>query len=135
PRADDARCPLVRYGRERTLVAGDKRPELRQEACEAACAADYTPGVADLIQLTVTRYSPERDEAPRACTYELPYQEYTTVLEGLRQVQARYDDTLSFRWSCAQGKCGTCTVVLNGRPVLSCLTLLEPGPARVDPPR
>ena len=91
--------------------------------------------MADVIQLIITRFQPEGEDAPRASTYELPYQEYTTVLEGLRQVQARYDDTLSFRWSCAQGKCGTCTVVLNGRPVLACLTLLAPGAARVEPPR
>jgi succinate dehydrogenase/fumarate reductase iron-sulfur protein len=91
--------------------------------------------MSDIIRLTVTRFSPQRDAAPRRCTYELPYQECTTVLEALRQVQARYDDTLSFRWSCAQGKCGTCTVVLNGKPVLACLTLLPPGLALVEPPR
>ena len=91
--------------------------------------------MSDTIRLTITRYRPDEDLAPRACTYELPFQEYTTVLEALRRIHAEQDDTLAFRWSCAQGKCGTCTLVLNGRPVLSCLTLLAPGAARVEPAR
>ena len=89
----------------------------------------------DVIRLTLTRYRPEEDASLREDTYELPYQESTTVLEALRRIHSDQDDTLAFRWSCAQGKCGTCTVVLNGRPVLACLTLLRPGPARVEPPR
>jgi fumarate reductase iron-sulfur subunit len=87
------------------------------------------------ITLRLTRFRPGLDAAPHEGMYQIPYQENMTVLEALRRVHAEQDDTLSFRWSCAQGKCGTCTVVLNGRPVLSCLTLLEPGEAKLEPPR
>jgi succinate dehydrogenase / fumarate reductase iron-sulfur subunit/fumarate reductase iron-sulfur subunit len=33
---------------------------------------------------------------------------------------AREDPTLFFRYSCRSGYCGTCTLLVNGRPVLAC---------------
>ena len=52
-------------------------------------------------------------------SYELAVEPHTTLLEALR-------DQLGLTGSkeaCGTGECGSCTVLLGGRPVLGCLTL------------
>ncbi len=49
------------------------------------------------------------------------------VLDVLLDVQRWHDPTLAFRWSCRIAMCGTCTVRVDGRPVLACQTPVEPG--------
>ena len=44
--------------------------------------------------------------------------------------------SLSFRWSCRMGVCGSCAMTVNGEPKLTCATFLShyaPGPIRVEP--
>lgn len=49
-----------------------------------------------------------------------------TVVDLLEEIQQEHDPTLAFRYSCRIGVCGTCTVIMNGKPVLSCLKKGEP---------
>lgn len=58
-------------------------------------------------------------------TYEMPYQSGMTVLDVLLYVQRYVDATLAFRYECRQGICGTCGLMLNGVPVLSCRTQID----------
>lgn len=48
------------------------------------------------------------------------------VLDVLAEV-GRQDPSLSFRYSCRSGFCGTCTVLLDGRAVLACQTPVPDG--------
>jgi succinate dehydrogenase iron-sulfur subunit len=60
------------------------------------------------------------------------------VLDGLNYVKDRLDGTLSYRWSCRMGICGSCGMTVNGEPKLTCATFLSdyaPGPVRVEPLR
>ena len=60
------------------------------------------------------------------------------VLDGLNYVKDRLDGTLSYRWSCRMGICGSCGMTVNGEPKLTCATFLAdyaPGPVRVEPLR
>ena len=50
-----------------------------------------------------------------------------TVLDLLLAIQRREDASIGFRYSCRVAMCGTCTVRVDGRTVLSCQ---EPVPAR-----
>jgi succinate dehydrogenase / fumarate reductase iron-sulfur subunit/fumarate reductase iron-sulfur subunit len=52
------------------------------------------------------------------------------VLDLLAEV-SRQDPSLYFRYSCRGGFCGTCTVLLDGRAVLACQTVVPEGPATV----
>ncbi len=92
----------------------------------------------DTIQLEVTRYSPESDEQPRAQTYEVPLRKDWVVLDALNHIKDRVDGSLTFRWSCRMGICGSCGMNVNGEPKLTCATFLTeyaPGPVRVEPLR
>ena len=58
------------------------------------------------------------------------------VLDALNHVKDQLDGTLSYRWSCRMGVCGSCGMTVNGEPKLTCATFLAdyaPGPIRVEP--
>ena len=68
--------------------------------------------------------------------YVVPLREDWAVLDGLNYIKDRLDGTLSFRWSCRMGICGSCGMMVNGDPALTCGTFLTdyaPGPVRVEP--
>lgn len=88
------------------------------------------------IALRVTRYRPEQDPAPTTETYEVPFREDWVVLDALNYVKDQMDGTLSFRWSCRMGVCGSCGMMVDGTPTLTCaayLTEHRPGPVRIEP--
>ena len=62
----------------------------------------------------------------RYVSYSVPYSAGMTVLDALLFVYRQKDSTLAFRYECRQAICGTCGVMLNGVPVLSCSTQLNP---------
>jgi fumarate reductase iron-sulfur subunit len=94
--------------------------------------------VSDRIVLQVTRYRPERELNPTTQEYEIPLHEEWAVLDGLNHIKDQVDGTLSYRWSCRMGICGSCGMIVNGEPRLTCATFLtdySPGPVRIEPLR
>ena len=92
--------------------------------------------MADRITLQVARYRPEQDSEVSFQEYEVPCPKEWVVLDGLNYVKDRLDGTLSYRWSCRMGICGSCGMTVNGEPKLTCATFLTdyaPGPVRVEP--
>jgi succinate dehydrogenase / fumarate reductase iron-sulfur subunit len=47
------------------------------------------------------------------------------VLDALHRLQAEQANDLSIRWNCKAGKCGSCSMEINGKPRLSCMTRLD----------
>jgi succinate dehydrogenase / fumarate reductase iron-sulfur subunit len=47
------------------------------------------------------------------------------VLDVLHQIQAKEAGDLALRWNCKAGKCGSCSMEINGRPKLSCMTRMN----------
>lgn len=88
-----------------------------------------------LVQLDVLRYDPEKDDAPRFQRYEIDCAEEWVVLDALTAIKEDIDPTLNFRWSCHMAVCGSCGMVINGEPKLSCHAFLRDydGPIRVEP--
>jgi succinate dehydrogenase / fumarate reductase iron-sulfur subunit len=72
----------------------------------------------------VFRYKRE-DGVSRYDTFDVPVGPRTTVLEALRWVQVHQDRTLALRHSCFHASCGTCGVMVNGREVLGCVTMVH----------
>jgi fumarate reductase iron-sulfur subunit len=92
----------------------------------------------DHITLQVARYRPEQDVETTFDQYEVPCPKDWVVLDGLNHIKDRIDGTLSYRWSCRMGICGSCGMTVNGEPKLTCATFLAdyaPGPIRVEPLR
>ena len=44
------------------------------------------------------------------------------VLDVIHRVQATQMGDLAVRWNCKAGKCGSCSVEINGKPRLACMT-------------
>ena len=88
-----------------------------------------------LIQLEVLRYDPEKDTEARFQRYEVMCQEEWVVLDALNKVKETIDPTLNYRWSCHMAVCGSCGMMINGDPKLSCHTFLRDydGVIRVEP--
>jgi succinate dehydrogenase iron-sulfur subunit len=94
--------------------------------------------MADQITLEVARYRPERETEPVMQAYEVPLRPDWVVLDGLNHIKDQLDGTLSYRWSCRMGICGSCGMTVNGEPKLTCATFLTeyaPGPVRIEPLR
>ncbi|WP_376770782.1 succinate dehydrogenase iron-sulfur subunit [Lentzea indica] len=90
------------------------------------------------ITMEVTRFRPGEDSEPTLQSYEVPLRKEWAVLDGLNHIKDHLDGTLSYRWSCRMGICGSCGMTVNGKPQLSCATFLvdyAPGPVRVEPLR
>ena len=88
------------------------------------------------ITLRIARYRPEEESESRFEDYEVPCPGDWVVLDGLNHVKDQVDGTLSYRWSCRMGICGSCGMLVNGEPKLTCATFLSdyaPGPVRVEP--
>ena len=88
------------------------------------------------IQLEVFRYRPDEGDEVEFESYEVPYRTDWVVLDALNYVKDHIDGTLTFRWSCRMGVCGSCGMMVNGEPKLTCAAFLRdyyPNPIRIEP--
>ena len=44
------------------------------------------------------------------------------ILDVIHRVQAEQMNDLAVRWNCKAGKCGSCSMEINGKPRLACMT-------------
>ena len=92
--------------------------------------------MAEHITLMVARYRPEDETEPTFQSYDVPYRKDWVVLDALNYVKDHIDGSLSFRWSCRMGVCGSCGMMVNGTPKLTCAVPLsdyESKPIRIEP--
>jgi fumarate reductase iron-sulfur subunit len=90
---------------------------------------DVTPKRRQL-QLSVLRFnSQEPGSVPRMQTFALEEAEGMTLFIALNEIREKQDSSLQFDFVCRAGICGSCGMMINGRPGLACRTLtknLEP---------
>jgi len=55
-------------------------------------------------------------------TFEVPHSTNQTVLDVVTYIQRLLDSTLSYRFACRVGMCGSCAMTVNGRPRWTCRT-------------
>jgi succinate dehydrogenase / fumarate reductase iron-sulfur subunit len=79
-------------------------------------------GSFEKIIFRVRRFNPERDERPRWQDFKIDVKPGMTVLDGLHEIKANHDSTLALRYSCRMGVCGSCAMLINGKPSLACNT-------------
>jgi len=61
-------------------------------------------------------------EAGRFQPFAVPRRPNQTVLDVVTEIQREQDPTLSYRFACRVGMCGSCAMVVNGRPRWTCRT-------------
>lgn len=69
----------------------------------------------------VRRFDPEKDKESHYETYTVNVNDGARVLHVLHAIHDELDPTLSYRYSCGSGQCGSCAVRVNGEPVLACM--------------
>ncbi len=57
--------------------------------------------------------------------YEAEVDPGMVVLDVLHRIQAHDANDLALRWNCKAGKCGSCSMEINGKPKLSCMTRMN----------
>ena len=79
----------------------------------------------DTATIRVTRYRPERDSKPFYQEYKVPYHHDMVVLDALNYIKSEIDGSLTYRWSCRMGVCGSCGASIDGEPKLTCASFLH----------
>ncbi len=86
----------------------------------------------DHKKTTITIHSFDRNsESFKIKNYKIDTGGFTTVLDALIKVKENIDPSISFRYSCRMGICGSCAMVIDGKPRLACETKVSD----IDPER
>src|SRR5215470_9464187 len=72
--------------------------------------------------------------------FRVPRRRNQTVLDVVTEIQREQDPTLSYRFACRVGMCGSCAMTVNGRPRWTCRTRVseaarDDGTLRLEPLR
>ncbi len=57
--------------------------------------------------------------------FDVPVDPGMVVLDVLHRIQAQQANDLALRWNCKAGKCGSCSMEINGKPKLACMTRMN----------
>ena len=80
-----------------------------------------------LYDLTLHIFRADSDDGPRYQTYKIQAGPIMRFVDLLRMINDEQDPTLTWNSSCEHGQCGTCSMKINGRPMLACELLVERG--------
>ena len=97
-----------------------------------SCSDDHGP----LRHVKIYRWNPDDQKNPRLDTFEVDIDECgPMVLDALISIKSEHDSSVSFRRSCREGICGSCSMNINGTNQLACTTPMDgiDGEIRVYP--
>ena len=78
------------------------------------------------LKISALRFNPqEPGSVPRMQTYEIEEAEGMTLFIALMEIREKQDPSLEFDFVCRAGICGSCGMMINGRPTLACRTLTK----------
>ena len=79
-----------------------------------------------LKPIEIYRWDRSNDQNPRIDTFWVDYNEAgPMILDSLNYIKNELDSSLTFRKSCREGICGSCSMNINGTNTLACLKPLE----------
>jgi fumarate reductase iron-sulfur subunit len=77
------------------------------------------------IIISILKYNPQSDTSkPTFVDYTLEETPGMTLFIALNKIREELDHDLSFDFVCRAGICGSCGMIVNGKPVLACRTLI-----------
>ena len=95
------------------------------------------PSDAENVQeVRIYRYNPEDSENPRLDTFFVDLDKCgPMILDALIKIKNEIDPTLTFRRSCREGICGSCSMNIGGVNTLACLKGIKEfkGPINIYP--
>ena len=97
-----------------------------------SCGRDHGP----IRHVKIYRWAPDDQKPPRLDTFEVDIGECgPMVLDALISIKSEHDSSESFRRSCREGICGSCSMNINGTNQLACTTPMDSidGEIRVYP--
>ncbi|HKK23189.1 MAG TPA: fumarate reductase iron-sulfur subunit [Pseudohaliea sp.] len=84
------------------------------------------------LGIRVLRHNPQDPAShPRWARYQLTEAPGMTLFIALNQIRDRFEPSLQFDFVCRAGICGSCGMLINGRPGLACSTLTSTLPAEI----
>lgn len=90
----------------------------------------------NIKRFQIYRWSANADENPRYDTYDIDMDQCgPMVLDALIKIKNEVDTTLSFRRSCREGICGSCSMNIDGTNTLACTKPIEDikGVVKINP--
>ncbi len=80
----------------------------------------------NIKKFLIYRFNPDDNENPRIDTFNVSLDHFgPMVLDALIYIKDNIDSTLTFRRSCREGVCGSCSFNINGTNTLACTKSIE----------
>ena len=77
-----------------------------------------------ILKISILRFNPYiKDDVPKQEIYELEEAPGMTLFIALNEIRQHQDNSLKFDFVCRAGICGSCSMIINGRPGLACRAL------------
>lgn len=73
----------------------------------------------------IYRYNPDDGNNPRIDSFELDIDDCSMVLDALIKIKSDIDASLTFRRSCREGICGSCSMNIDGTNTLACTKAID----------
>ncbi|MFO0993074.1 MAG: succinate dehydrogenase iron-sulfur subunit [Hyphomicrobiales bacterium] len=95
-----------------------------------------SPDSGDMREFRIYRWNPDDGANPRIDTYQIDMRKCgPMVLDALIKIKNEIDPTLTFRRSCREGVCGSCSMNIDGTNTLACVKHIDEikGPVKIYP--
>ncbi len=77
-----------------------------------------------ILKIGILRFDPhDPEDVPHMETFEIEESDGMTLYIVLNEIREHHDNSLKFDFVCRAGICGSCSMLVNGRPTLACRTL------------
>jgi fumarate reductase iron-sulfur subunit len=85
------------------------------------------------LKFKIFRYNPSvKNDKPRVDTFELNETPRLNLFTALNRIREEQASDLMFDFVCRAGICGSCGMMINGRPTLACRTLTSDLPEDIE---
>lgn len=86
-----------------------------------------------MLVFEIFRFNPEDETAaPYTDVFEVEETPYMSLYIALNRIRETQDPSLQFDFACREAICGSCGMMVNGRPALACSTLTAGLPERIS---
>jgi fumarate reductase iron-sulfur subunit len=84
------------------------------------------------LKFNIFRYNPQdKNSKPHTGTFLLEETDSMSLFIALNRIREEQDPSLQFDFCCRAGICGSCAMMINGRPALACKTLTKELPEEI----